>query len=277
MSTVYFTNLTMANSKILNSDINEETDTGYLIPRISNKYPLNDINLTELLVNNLVAGNNPQESNSYCFAIGLKESDQLGENRVGKSTPTDDLKFKCFNFHFTPPVFNGPNIGNCNSSSTSFNVSFDLPSEGTFHEARIYYKEYRESSENGYLGEEDTFGLIQNGEMIDHDLVESDTSEVKSNDLGVSEVYKNNPWKRIVLHHNPDDSPRLETPGILEESGWIINDLNPIVPIRNLSPDKWYVYAIELYYNPPDRDPIYIRPNRIEKCKTSKPQVYHSS
>ena len=262
--------------EVFNSDINTETDTGYLVPRIANRFPLNNTSLTELTVSNLVAGNNPQESNSYCFAIGLKESDQLGEDRVGKTTSTEDLKFKCFNFHFTPPVFNGPNIGNCNSSSTSFNVNFDLPVLGTFHEARIYYKEYREPSDAGYLGEEDDFGIIQSGNLIDYDLVEQDTNFVKSNDLGVSETYSKNPWKRIVLHHTPDESPRLETPGILEDSGWIIRDDNPIVPIRGLTPDQWYVYAIELYYNPPDRDPFYIRPNRIEKCKTGKPNVVHS-
>ena len=262
--------------EVFNSDIDQETENGIPIPRISNRFPLDNTSLKELTISNISAGENPENSNAYCFALGLKEADQLGENRVGKTTPPENLKYKCFNFHYTPPVFNGPNIGSCNSASTSFTAAFDLPSEGTFDEVRIYYKEYREIGDIGYLGEEDDFGIIENGNMIDYEDVELDTANVKANDLGIGETYDNNPWKRIVLYHNPEESPRLETPGILEDFGWVIKDDKPVVPIRNLKPDTWYVYALELYYNPVGRDPIYIRPNRIEKCQTAKPQIYHS-
>ena len=94
--------------------------------------------------------------------------------------------------------------------------------------------------------------------------------------MGTSEQWLKNPWNRLVVYHNPDESPRLETPGVLEEYGWVIDDDNPLVPIKKLKPDTWYVYAIELYYNPPDAEEIYIRPLRIEKCKTAKPNVVHS-
>ena len=262
--------------EVLNSDIDQVTDLNFPIPRIDNRFPLDNPSLNELTVSNIMAGDNPQNSNQYCFAIGLKESNERGENRIGKSTPIESLKFKCFNFHFVPPIFIGPKIGNCNSSSTSFNIAFDLPSEGTFDEARIYYKEYREPSDLGYLGAEDDFGLLSGGDQIDYSLVEDDTNNVKTNDEGISTKYKNNPWHRIVLNHNPDQSPRLETPGILEDYGLVINDDKPIVPIRNLKPDTWYIFAMELYYKPVGRDPIYIRPSIVEKCKTSKPQIFHS-
>ena len=82
------------------------------------------------MVSNIVAGESPQNSNNYCFAIGLKEADQLGEIEKEKTTDIKNLKWQCFNFHFTPPVFAGPNIGNCSATSTSFNTSFELPREG---------------------------------------------------------------------------------------------------------------------------------------------------
>ena len=132
-----------------------------------------------------------------------------------------------------------------------------MPVEGTFTQLRIYYKEFRELGDIGYLGDEDDFGLADNGNVVNYDLIEEDTKNVQTNDLGTSEQWLKNPWNRLVVYHNPDESPRLETPGVLEEYGWVIDDDNPLVPIKKLKPDTWYVYAIELYYNLPTQKNIY--------------------
>ena len=143
-------------------------------------------------------GENPENSKKYCFAVSPAEADNNGDGKVGKTIPKNELDFKCYNFHFNPPTFYGPNIGECNPTPTSFEVSFDKITEGTFDNARIYYKELRRPGDIGYLGEEDDRCLINDGSEVDYGCAEAETVNVGTDDLGIGSDPKN-PWYRILL------------------------------------------------------------------------------
>ena len=217
-------------------------------PYISSLSGHGDPDLTttsSVVILNLEAGADLANANKYCFKVTVAEDAVYG-SRV-KSL--DDLPVYCHNFYYKAPNFAGPSIGTCNVTGSTFNVSYTLPTTGTYEGLRLYYK-------------------IANGDTsIDYATAESDTTSVTD---GISSEGTNG-FTRIEFEL--DDSGNVVAPIAAGDVS-----VNPFT-VTGLLPATQYIFAMETYYDPDGEggaEPYYVRPSVFRTCTTSEPEVIHN-
>ncbi len=223
-------------------------------PHASNPYILasadiTDPSTTEITVLNVDAGSDSANPNNYCFAVAPRESDANGPSGVGRELQANNWVIACKDFFYQAPQFNGPSAGSCNNTASTFQVSFPIPSEGTFSEFRLYYK------------------VAQGESVFDYDAAEADTTTIV-NDKGVGTDYT-----RIVFKYDPLATPSLQRPAFAAPTA----ATNPFT-ITGLDPDTTYNFAMETFYDPDGAgpaEPFYVRPATMRNCTTTKPEVVH--
>jgi hypothetical protein len=222
-------------------------------PHATNPYikPADDITLANtkvVTILNLTAGPNASSPTDYCFVVTSKESNFNGPSGVGRELAIGNRKVVCKSFYYQAPSFAGPFAGSCNSTSSTFEVSYPVPSDGTYSKFRLYYK--KDEGEGA----------------IDYDSAGSDTSTViQGKGVGTN-------FTRIEFDYDSLATPTLTPPSF---AGSVA--ANPFT-VTGLDPDTNYIFAMETYYDPDDTgpaSPFFVRPSVLRTCKTKKPDVIH--
>ncbi len=205
--------------------------------------------IQSITILNVDAGENASNPNEYCFTVAPKESDFNGPGGVGREMPLADRQIVCKNFYYQAPTFAGPYPGTCNSTSSTFEVSYPIPDDGTYSQFRLFYK-------------------IDEGETeLDYDLAEADTNGLVVLGKGVGTTFT-----RIEFDYDPLATPSVATPAF---AGPVSS--NPFT-ITGLEPDTNYVFAMETYFDPDGAGaapPYFVRPVVLRSCRTEKPDVVH--
>lgn len=196
---------------------------------------------------NLNAGTDIGNAVKYCFKVVIEEDLTYGT----RALDLDSAPHQCYDFYYKAPNFAGPRLGGCNPTGSSFDISYDVPTTGTFQKFRLYYK----------VAGTDT--------VIDYDTAMADTTTVTD---GKSDIGTNG-FTRIEFDFNADTEGFIDTPVFAGDV-----PVNPFT-ITGLIPATKYIFAMETYYDP-DGDgptpPYYVRPNVFRTCTTREPEVIHN-
>ena len=223
-----------------------DAENPYISSLVGDEDPDNPLS-TSVVILNLDAGNELASANKYCFKAIVEEEVTYGS----RTMPLSETPVKCFDFYYKAPNFAGPKIGTCSPTGSSFNVTYDLPTSGTFQQFRLYYK-------------------IAGGDtIIDYDTAMTDTTAVTDGKSSVGIAG----FTRIEFDFDPSVDGNIVPPTFAGDV-----PVNPFT-IDGLLPATKYIFAMETYYDPDGAGPTppyYVRPNVFRTCTTSEPEALHN-
>ena len=218
----------------------------YISSIVGDEDPENPVS-TSAVVLNLQAGDDLANANRYCFKVAIEEDVTYGS----RSMPLAESPVVCKDFYYKAPNFAGPKLGSCNVTGSSFDVTYDLPTQGTFDQFRLYYK------------------VAGADVLIDYDTAMNDTLTV-TNGKSTEGV---GGFTRVEFNYDGTLPGSIEAPAF---AGAV--PVNPFT-VTGLLPATKYLFAMETYYDPDGAgptDPFYVRPSVFRTCTTKEPEALHN-
>lgn len=218
----------------------------YISSLVGDEDPENPMS-TSVVILNLNAGTDLANANRYCFKAIVEEDGTYGTRTMA----LEDSPVVCHDFYYKAPNFAGPKLGSCNVTGSTFDVTYDLPSSGTFDQFRLYYK----------VAGSDT--------LIDYGAAATDTVTVVDGRSaeGVGG------FTRVEFDFDSTVPGSIKAPVF---AGAV--SVNPFT-ITGLIPATKYIFAMETYYDPDGAGPtppFYVRPNVFRTCTTKEPEALHN-